>query len=425
MNTRQTLGMTVGLLVVIALAFGAGYGAWPLLHGTGAVSVSAAPAAAPAPSDAAAEGDLSLFWEAWQLLDGSFYGPLPSDEQRVRGAVRGMVDSFGDPYTLYVDPQPRELERDRLRGSFGGVGAAIELSGTRYLLHPLPGQPAAQAGVLDGDTLHTVDALTLTAEMGTDAVVALVRGPVGTTVTLGISRTVAAQDTAQGAAPNQGAAQEQSLELSVIRAEIQTASVEWRLLEDNPRTATIGYLRHTLFSERSADEMRQAIEELTAAGADRFIWDLRGNPGGLVDAATAVVDLWLDDGTLLIEEHADGSSKHYTATPGGPGAGFPLVLLVDGASASASEIVAGALQDHGRARLVGERTFGKGSVQLIYELADASSLHITNAQWFTPNRRPISGSGLAPDIAVEPGTDPLPAAVDAVLAQPVVMDLPD
>jgi carboxyl-terminal processing protease len=254
-----------------------------------------------------------------------------------------------------------------------------------------------------------VDGIPVTADMSSDAVIALVRGAVGTTVTLGIRR--------PGATPP-----EQIIE--VTRQEIQTPSFEWRLLDSDPDTAHIGYLRQTIFSERSASEMERALAELVEAGADRFIWDLRGNPGGLVDAATATASLWLDGGGVLIEEHADGTRKVLTAQDGGPATGYPLVVIVDGGSASASEIVAGALQDHGRARLVGERTFGKGSVQLIYELRDQSSLHVTNAQWFTPNRRQISGDGLAPDIAVEPGTDPLPAAIAAVLNQGVRVEPP-
>ena len=387
MNAKQLL-LALGALVLLSATFAAGYAVYPLLHGAGA----------PAPD--AVDGaplDLGLFWEAWRLLDGNFYGEQPDDQARVYGAVRGLAGAYGDPYTLFVEPQPRELERDQMRGSFGGIGATVEITGTRILLHPLPGQPAARAGVQDGDELLRIDGAVVSGEMTSDAVVALIRGPVGSTVALTLRRV------------SGGDAKE--LEVGVERAEIQTPSMEWRILEGAPH---VGYIRHAIFSERSPQEMAQAIAELTEAGANRFIWDLRGNPGGLVDSAIALADLWLDEGVVLIQESAGGASKTFTSADGGAGRDYPLVLVVDAGSASASEIVAGALQDRGRARIVGERTFGKGSVQSIYELADQSSLHVTSAQWFTPNRRKISGEGLAPDIAVEPGTDPLPAAVAAM-----------
>ena len=176
----------------------------------------------------------------------------------------------------------------------------------------------------------------------------------------------------------------------------------------------MGYLRQTLFSERSPEELRQALTELAAGGATRYIWDLRGNPGGLLTSAVEEVDLWLESGTILIEEKAGGMRKTFAATAGALVGDAPLVLLVDGGSASASEIVAGALRDNGRAQLVGEKTFGKGSVQLIHELADQSSLHVTNAQWLTPSGQQISGKGLTPDIVVAEGGDPLQAAIAAL-----------
>jgi carboxyl-terminal processing protease len=193
-----------------------------------------------------------------------------------------------------------------------------------------------------------------------------------------------------------------------------TPSVEWRLLDDDPATADIGYLRQTIFSERSAAEMEEALAELRAAGATRFIWDLRGNPGGLLDAAVRQADMWLEQGLIVREEKAGGITNSFEATSGDLTEGAPLLVLVDGASASASEIVAGALQVHGRAQLVGAQTFGKGSVQLIHELGDQSSLHVTNGQWLTPAGQQISGQGLTPDIAVAEGEDALPAAIAAL-----------
>lgn len=164
--------------------------------------------------------------------------------------------------------------------------------------------------------------------------------------------------------------------------------------------------------------MEQAVTELKAQGATRYILDLRGNRGGLVSTAVAIADMWLDEGVIFVEQKADGTESVQSATEGTL-VDAPLVVIVDGGSASAAEIVAGALQDHGRAMLVGEKTFGKGSVQLIHELGDQSSLHVTNAQWLTPNRRPITGNGLEPDVPIVTGSDPLPQAIAVVEAETV------
>lgn len=378
-----------------ALVFVAGYAAYPLLHG-GALAALPAGGAAGASSGADAVNQMAKYWQVWELLERDFYGAKPSAEQRTDGAIAGMVQSFGDPYTYFVEPQGRELERDQLAGKFGGVGANLEQTADGFLLAPLAGQPADLAGVQKGDLLLAVDAQEIPADMSVDALLALIRGPVGSPVTLRVRR------------------EAEELSFTITRAEIQTPSIEWRLLDDAPETADVGYLRQTIFSERSPAEMEQAVAELREQGALRFVWDLRGNPGGLLSSAVAQADMWLDEGTIVVEERAGGLRKSFEATAGQLAAGAPLVLLVDGGSASASEIVAGALHDGGRAQLVGQQTFGKGSVQLIHELADQSSLHVTNAQWYTPGGQQISGQGLAPDVVIAEGEDPLAAALAAL-----------
>jgi carboxyl-terminal processing protease len=239
--------------------------------------------------------------------------------------------------------------------------------------------------------------------MTSDEVVALLRGPVGSQVTLVVRRTPMLVESGV-----------EELTFTFSRAEIRTPSLEWRLLDDSPSTADVGYMRQTIFSERSPEEMRQAITELRAAGAVRFVWDLRGNPGGLLNSAVDQADMWLDSGAIVVEEKAGSMRKTLEATPGELAANAPVVILVDHGTASASEIVAGALHDHGRARIVGQQTYGKGSVQLIHELADQSSLHVTTAQWYTPDGLQISGHGLTPDVPVADGEDPLAAALAAL-----------
>ncbi|MEX1021397.1 MAG: S41 family peptidase [Litorilinea sp.] len=422
---------TAGTIVVlIALAFWVGYWSFPLLQGTGTF-VAAAPdnpahqaTDSPLPEDTPLADDrMRAFWEAWDILERDFYGSKPDALDRAYGAIRGLTETFDDPYTYFLEPQPRQLERDELRGRFGGVGANIERTDAGYVLYPLVDQPAARAGIQSGDLLLRVDDDPIPPEMESDQVVARVRGPVGSTVTLTIRRTGA--DTNTGADSDTGAdtALAQDMEFAIERAEIETPSLEWRLLEvcaavtdadmacTAPGAPRVGYIRHTLFSERSPAEMEVAITELQTQGAVRFILDLRGNPGGLVSSAVGVADLWLDGGPVYIEQRASGSEEITHAEPGALAESLPLVIIVDGSSASASEIVAGALQDQNRARLIGEQTYGKGSVQLIHELSDQSSIHVTNAEWFTPNRRRISPDGLTPDVVIVPGSDPLPQAV--------------
>lgn len=375
------------------LVFVAGYATYPLLH-EGWLSTPPLYASETALGDA----QMAKFWQVWELLDRDFFGEKPSTEKRADGAIAGMVQSFGDPYTFFVEPQTRELERDQLAGRFGGVGASLNHTDEGYVLTPLAGQPAAQAGILEGDLLVSVDGKSIGASMNLDELLALIRGPVGSQVVLIVRRNG------------------EELAFTVTRGEIQTPSVEWHMLEDMPGGSDVGYMRQTIFSERSPQEMQDAVAALQKAGVRRYIWDLRGNPGGLLSSAVAQADMWLDDGVIVVEERAGGLRKTFDATPGQLAAGAPLVLLVDAGSASASEIVAGALQEHERAQLVGQKTYGKGSVQLIHEFADQSSLHVTNAQWYTASGRQISGQGLEPDVAVAEGGDPLAAALAALPA---------
>jgi carboxyl-terminal processing protease len=392
----RRLFFLLAAVAMAALIFVAGYASYPLLHQGSLLGLPAQDSQA-----AAAESQMAKYWQVWHLLERDYYGEKPPADKRTDGAIAGMVQTFGDPYTFFVEPQTRELERDQLAGKFGGIGANLELADAGYVLSPLAGQPAANAGILKGDLLLMVDGREITPQMTSDELVTILRGPVGSTVTLVIRR---------DNAPDAG----QELTFTLTRAEIQTPSIEWRLLDDMPSTADVGYLRQTIFSERSPDEMRQALAELSEAGAVRFVWDLRGNPGGLLNSAVDQADMWLDGGTIVVEEKAGGLRKSFEATPGELAANAPLVILVDHGTASASEIVAGALGDHGRAEIVGQQTYGKGSVQLIHELADQSSLHVTNAQWYTPGGRQISGHGLTPDIVVAEDSDSLAAALEAL-----------
>ena len=369
---RRTVQFILGTLVCLCLAFAAGFGVYWVWDGR---------------SPAGQSGPLGVFWEVWERLEEHFYGELPSSQERTYGAIHGALELLDDPYTVFVEPQPRELERDRMRGAFGGIGVELRRDAEgRVELAPYPDSPAGRAGVRDGDVLLAVDGQEVTAETTIDDTRAWLHGEAGTAVTLTLSRPPTPP-----------------FELTVVREEIQVPSVVWRVLDDAP---DVGYLHVETFTERTGKEVTAALGELQARAVSGLVLDLRGNSGGLIDQAVTTASQFLDDGVVLIELSRDAQERPMPVLDGGVATGIPLAVLVDGSTASAAEIVAGALQDYGRAALVGEPTFGKGAVQLIYDLSDGSSLHVTSAIWLTPNRHQIEGQGLSPDIVIPGGDGP-------------------
>jgi carboxyl-terminal processing protease len=347
---------------------------------------------------------LPVFWEAWDHVEHTFYGDLPAPRQRTYGAIRETLALLGDPYTVLVEPQSRELEQDRMRGSFGGVGVSLwrDAEG-RIELSPYPDAPAQRAGVREGDFLLAVDDEPITSEMTVDDVRARIHGEVGTPITLTLSRPPTL-----------------TLDLTMEREEIQVPSVTWRALD---RAPGIGYLHIQTFTDRTGQEVQDALHDLLQnMGSTGLVLDLRDNAGGLIDPAVTTASQFLSDGVVLIELRRDAQDRTFPVRTGGVAIDVPLVVVVDGGTASAAEIVAGALQDHGRAALIGETTFGKGSVQTIYDLSDGASLHLTSAIWLTPNRHRINGQGLTPDVLVPrgdgPGDEQLDRAVDYLLELP-------
>lgn len=363
------------MLVILAVsAFAAGFLTRELVDGRDTSTLA----------HAEQDSEQALFQEAWSLIENNFFGSLPESRQVTYGAIRGSLATLNDPYTVFIEPAAREVERERLQGSFGGIGAYITRSEEtgEVTLEPIPGNPAEAAGVLAGDVLLAIDGRAITAEMTVPEIVDLVKGEKGTSVTLTLRHPEATE----------------TVDISVVRADILLPSVVYRLLESDP---TIGYIALSRFSGESGGEVGVALQDLLSQGATRFILDLRQNGGGLRDAAVDVADHFLDSGPVLyLDSQQDGevvfSSTDETLAPD-----QPLVVLVDGGTASASEIVAGALSDRQRATLIGSKTFGKGSVQLVFDLSDGSSVHVTSARWLTPNRRQLDGNGLEPDIAVE------------------------
>ncbi len=344
----------------------------------------------------------ALYEEVWSLIRRDYPDALPSERERVYGALQGSVARIGDPYTYFVEPEPATREQEQLEGHFGGIGVTLELDeGGRVRLQPMVGRPAAEAGLREGDILLAVDGEAIALPADLDRVTALLRGPVGTVVRVTVWR------------------EGHRLDYEVKRAEIELPSVSWQRLDEAP---DCGYIRIERFSALTEREFHQALAALRSANAaDCLILDLRGNPGGLLDSAIAIADHFLPGGIILRERHAGEAEKVYTAVRGGEAETVVLAVLVDQGTASAAEIVAGALQDHGRGRLVGSQTYGKGSIQRVHRLTDNSALHVTFARWFTPNGRQIDGRGLEPDLTVAPLPDTdavLLAALDLIHSSP-------
>lgn len=326
--------------------------------------------------------DFDLFWEAWHLVEDHFYSDLPDSQRLAWGAIRGALASVDDPHTVFLEPQPRQREKESLSGRFGGIGAFVtQAEDGSIILDPMEGLPADLAGILEGDIVVRVDDTEIAAEMTAGEVADLVRGEVGTTVILSLRR--------EG--------QDELVVVEIERQEIPTPSVEWRMLEE---AEGVGYARLSIFSDRTDSELEDALDELEDLGMTSLILDLRGNGGGLLGSSLDVASEFLGDGVILYQVEKGKDEQVHKVRGGGKLVGAPLVVLVDGGTASASEIVAGALQDRDRAVLIGQTTFGKGSVQSVFDLSDGSSVHVTSAQWLTPDRNQISGQGLTPDFEV-------------------------
>ncbi|MBN1934880.1 MAG: S41 family peptidase [Anaerolineae bacterium] len=343
--------------------------------------------------------NFDIFWEAWGLLQGDFYGDLPAESELPYAAIRGVLSSTGDPYTAFLDPMQADITRTDMSGSFEGIGATVRLrpDGQFEIVEPLAGYPAITAGVRAGDIILEVNGIDL-AGMNIYEAIALIRGPAGTTVNLRLQR--------EGI--------DEPFIIEIERARIEMAVVEYEILDGN-----IAYIRLTEFGETATAKLEEALKAVLADDPAGLILDLRGNPGGYLSVAVEVASQFVGDGPILIERFKDGDERPYSALRGGLALDVPLVVLVNGGSASASEIVAGAIQDTERGVLIGTTTLGKGSVQAVHTLSDGSQLRVTIARWFTPNGRAIHGEGLQPDIEVKISEEDLQAERDPQLERAV------
>ncbi|HSB90201.1 MAG TPA: S41 family peptidase [Anaerolineales bacterium] len=332
--------------------------------------------------------------EAFDLVQSEFFGPLPERSTMERGAVRGLVESLGDPYSLLVDPAGGELESDILAGEYGGIGADIVRDGDGLVrLVPFRGGPADRAGIREGEVLVAVDGMAVESGWSMDEVTSRLRGPVGAAVLLTVASTPVS-------------AERRSVRLVLESFPLPTVS--GYLL---PGDETVGVVRISLFSAETPHEVDLALDDLSHRGAKGFLLDLRGNPGGLLDSAVDTARLFLRDGTVASETGTDGRSSTYEVQEPGTWIAPPLAIVVDRTTASAAEILAGALQQRGRGVLAGQPTLGKGTVQSVYVLTDGSSLHLTTAMWRLPDGEPLPPGGLVPELAVSVD----PADPDVVL----------
>jgi carboxyl-terminal processing protease len=346
--------------------------------------------------------DFNLFWEAWGRIQESFIGDLPTETELTYNAIRGAVGGLNDPYTVFVEPRAREQERQSLQGTFGGIGAFLRRpeEGGPIVLEPIPGNPAELAGILLDDVLVAVDGVEITAEMSVGEVADLIKGAKGSIVTLTVMHPGEARP----------------IDIEIERDDILIPSVSYRVLSEDSR---IGLIQLSRFSGESPNELRDAIEELQIQGVAQLILDLRHNGGGLLDTAVSIADFFLTEGPILYQQSKEEGERVFEASQETLLPEMPMVILIDGGSASASEILAGAMQDRERATLIGTTSFGKGSVQLVYDLSDGSSVHVTSARWYTPDRQQIDQQGIQPDIEVVITQEAIDNGRDEILSRAV------
>lgn len=339
--------------------------------------------------------DFGIFWQAWDKVTSEFDGKVDY-QAMINGAVSGMVNALGDPYTVFMNADQSKSFDAELEGSITGIGAEVGIKNNRVIIvAPIDNSPAEKAGIKAQDTILTIDG-TDTTGMDLNTAVSKIRGDIGTKVKLQIQRG------------------DSKIDFEITREKIDTKSVKWEIKDNN-----IGYIEISRFDSNTTELTKQATAELSSKGVKAVVLDLRNNPGGYLDAAVNVASEFVKSGTIVTEKPTSRTGKENKYSASGKGkltdTNIPMVVLVNGGSASASEIVAGALQDNNRAILMGEKTFGKGSVQAIENLTGGASLRITIAHWFTPNGKNISKEGILPNTEIKLTEDDFKANKDPQL----------
>lgn len=404
---RAAASIAAVLLIALTFIVGVVVGQTGLLGG--GVSAQPGPTSSAAPQPGASSqpsnipgasqvpnppANFDLFWEALETIRNNYVGRGELDETELtHGAIRGLVEALGDTgHSVFLTPEEVASEQNALGGNVVGIGVIVgRHENAAVIVSVISEGPAQVAGMLAGDEFLEVDGQ-LVVGLETDEVAALIRGEEGTPVSVTVNR------------PSTG----ERLTFDMVRAQIRVPAVGWAMI---PGTDT-ALLKLVQFSARSAEELRQARDEAIAAGAQSLVLDLRGNPGGFVDQAVDSASLFLPEGTVYVRELADGERIPVPTNPSIEATDLPLVVLIDNNSASSAEILAGSLASADRAQLIGETTFGTGTVLLPFGLPDGSSIRLAVERWLTPDEELIFGRGITPDEEVVLPTDGAPIEPD-------------
>jgi carboxyl-terminal processing protease len=341
---------------------------------------------------------IGLLWEVWNIIKAEYYGDIPNAQARTHGAIRGMLSGLGDPHTVLVEPDTAKNEQANLQGNTGDVGLNLDMRNRALVVvSPLPNSPADKAGLRAGDIIVQIGGKDLAPDITVQSAQTLLRGPIGSKLALTVHR------------PGES----KPLTVEMTREKYALPTVQAKVL---PGT-TFGLIQVSMETAETSKEFARALDGLKSQKVTGLVLDLRNNPGGLFpDPVLDIAGEFLKNNDIVLyEKYRDGSEKPYRAGNRHGAVDLPLAVLVNGGTASDAEILAGALKDYKRGVIIGERTFGKGSVQVVRQLSDGAALHITAATWFTPKRAQIEGQGLQPDIAVAPTGQDSQKAIDPQL----------
>lgn len=403
-------GWVVAIVVVGLLTFAAGFGVGqaPFVRAAlhtqvayNATSTITGIGSAPPPGTSV---DFSEFWGLWNLLEQKYYRQPLDQQKMLYGAMSGLASSLGDPYTIFFDPTSANTFNQTLSGQFDGIGAEVgEQNQEIVIIAPLKGLPADKAGIMAGDIILKIDGKD-TSDMSVDQAVSLIRGPKGTKVTLTIGRWKKGTD-ANGKPTSTPTTQDITITRDTIQ--VKSVNVTWK--------GNIPVISISSFDQNTGALLQADVKDILAKNPKGIVLDLRGDPGGYLDQGIDVAAQWIGQGLVVSEVRQGKVTESYNGPHAAAFAGIPTIVLVDGGSASAAEIVSGALQDDGLAKLVGTKTFGKGSVQEFENLPDGSAVKVTIAEWMTPKGRLIDKKGIEPDVHVDVSSDDLNANRDPQL----------